>query len=295
MDNPIKNAVEAPVPEKNAPDRLVKSIVGYVSTLLIIQCLIFLAFAVPAGFLGRYWLPYFVVAVVFHAFILGMLLRLKGDFIIEATGQRLDRINKANRITLLRVSTLPTLLFLILAARDFSIRFPLLALVVLVFLTDFADGYISRKEGQVTRVGRMLDSASDYCLLIVLSIVFYYFVLIPKWFFALVVARLFLQAVFMAILMLVTKRVEPKTTFMGKAAVASIMVLYAVELLKIAFALPHLLVFNVLEGIVGAIVVASMADKVMAFIRAIRAHREATSRAKSASAGTADGQNSESK
>ena len=272
----MKNAVEAPVPEKNAPDRLVKSIVGYVSTLLVIQCLIFLAFAVPAGFMGRYWLPYFIVAVAFHAFVLGMLIRLKGDFVIEATGQRLDRINKANRITLLRVSTLPTLLFLILAARDFSIRFPLLALVVLVFLTDFADGYISRKEGQVTRVGRMLDSASDYCLLIVLSIVFYYFILIPRWFFALVVARLFLQAVLMAILMVVKKRVEPKTTFMGKVAVASIMVLYAIELLKIAFSLPRLVVFSVLEWIVAAIVAASMVDKVIAFIREIKAHQAET-------------------
>ena len=273
MDNPINNAVEAPEPDKKTPDRLGKSIVRYISILLVIQCLIFLAFAVPAGFIGRYWLPYFLVAVVFHSFILGMLIHLKSDFIIEATGQRLDRINKANRVTLLRVSTLPTLLFLILAARDFSIRFPLLALVVLVFLTDFADGYISRKEGQVTRVGRILDSASDYCLLIVLSIVFYYFVLIPKWFFILVVARLFLQAIFMAILMLVKRRVEPKTTFMGKAAVASIMMLYAIEILKIAFAFPHGLVFDILEWIVGAIVVASMADKVIAFVRELKAHR----------------------
>lgn len=271
MDNPIKT--ETPAPQAHGPAPIVKSILRYVSILLTLQFAIFLAFSVPAGFIGRYWLPYSIVAASFHALLLGMLIRFKEDFVIEATGQRLDRINKANRITLLRVSTLPTLLFLILAARDYSIRLPLLALVVLVFLTDFVDGYISRKEGQVTRVGRMMDSASDYCLLIVLSIVFYYFILIPKWFFILVVARLFLQASFMGILLLVKRRIDPKTTIMGKVAVASIMVLYAIEILKIALSLPDGLVFRALEWAVGAIVVASVVDKVLAFMRELKAPR----------------------
>ena len=63
----------------------------------------------------------------------------------------------------------------------------------------------------------MLDSASDYALLIVLTIVFYYFSLVPPWFFLLVTARLGLQVAFVFILIFVNKKIEPKQTWVQKA------------------------------------------------------------------------------
>jgi len=156
---------------------------------------------------------------------------------------------------------------LILAAKDYRIRLPLLGLVVIVFATDFADGYISRKAGEVTRVGKMLDSASDYALLIVLTIVFYYFKLVPPWFFLLVTARLGLQVTFVFILIFINKRIEPKTTFMGKAAVASIMVLYALEVTRLIFGLGRIELIVALEWATAAIVLLSMVDKAIAFTR----------------------------
>ena len=179
----------------------------------------------------------------------------------------LDHINLANRITLFRVTTLPTLLVLIMAAREYRIRIPLLALIVLVFISDFADGYVSRKHAQVTKVGRMMDSASDYSLLVVLSIVFYYFRLLPLWFFLLVIGRLFLQSAFMGVLIAVKRHIEPKTTPMGKVAVASIMILYAVEVGRLVFALPMSWPFAAVEWAAGGIVAASIVDKVISFIR----------------------------
>jgi phosphatidylglycerophosphate synthase len=256
-------------------DRLSRSIRATVGVYFLLQIAIYSVFAIPArsaiplapiGFALRYGPAFVAVSAVFHVFLLIMLLLFKQDFIKEATGEVLDRVNLANRITLLRVSTLPTLLFLVMAARDYQIRFPLLILVVLVFATDFIDGYVSRKAGEVTRVGRMMDSASDYSLLIVLTVVFYYFTLIPAWFFFLVVARLGLQSVLMGILIVVKRRIEPKTTFMGKAAVAGIMVLYAAEVLRLLFGLTNLPIFRWLEWAVGAVVLASMADKVIFFI-----------------------------
>lgn len=251
-------------------DDLSKSIVGVIATYFLLQCCIFLAFSLPFGFFLNYAFLFFSMSIAFHILLLVMLLFFKNDFVLESTGTALTSVNRANRITLFRVSTLPTLLVLILAARDYSIRIPLLCLVVLVFLSDFADGYVSRKAGEVTRVGRMLDSASDYCLLIVLTVVFYYFRLIPFWFFALVVGRLLLQSVLMGILIAVKRHIEPKTTFLGKAAVASIMVLYAIEVARIAFSLTKTLPFLLCEWLAGGIIAASVIDKVIAFVNQLR-------------------------
>ena len=132
------------------------------------------------------------------------------------------------------------------------------------------DGYISRKAREVTKVGKMMDSASDYALLIVLTIVFYYFQLVQPWFFILVTARLGLQVVFVFILIFVNKKVEPKTTFMGKVAVASIMVLYAVEVIRLIFGINRLELVTVLEWTTAAIVLVSMIDKAVAFARAFQ-------------------------
>lgn len=250
-------------------DRLSKSICGAVGGYFLLQALIFTSFALSAGFFAAYAPLYFGVTTAFHLFLLGLLLIFKQDFVKEATGERLERVNLANLITLFRISTLPTLLFLVLAARDYRIRFPLLALVVIVFASDFADGYISRKGGEVTKVGRMLDSASDYSLLIVLTIVFHYFSLIPSWLFVLVVTRLGIQAMLMAILIAVKRKIEPKTTFLGKAAVAAIMVLYAIEVLRLIAGIGHSLVVRALEWAVGVIVIVSVADKAVSFVRTL--------------------------
>lgn len=257
-------------------NRLGKSILATMGLFAVLQITIFSAFAAmavqsgpsaPRGFLIRYGPWFLLVALPFYAVLLAMLFLFRSDFVKEPSGERLERVNLANAVTLFRVTSMPTLLFLVLAAKDYRIRLPLLCLVVLVFATDFADGYISRKAGQVTKVGKMLDSASDYALLIVLTIVFYYFSLVPPWFFLLVTARLGLQVVFVFILIFVNKKIEPKTTFMGKAAVASIMVLYAVEVIRLIFGLVRVELIAVLEWATAAIVLLSMVDKVLAFAR----------------------------
>ena len=80
-------------------------------------------------------------------------------------------------------------------------------------------------------------------------------------------ARLGLQVVLVFVLILVNKRIEPKTTFMGKAAVASIMVLYAVEVVRLIFGIGRIELVAGLEWMTAAIVLVSMADKVIAFVR----------------------------
>lgn len=257
-------------------DRLGKSIIGTVLAYFVLQACIFASFAsfappsdpsLPASFFKSHGPAFLAVAIAYHSLLLATLLLFKQDFVKVPSGERLQRVNLANVVTLFRLTSMPTVLFLVLAAKDYRIRYPLLGLVIIVFATDFIDGWISRKAGEVTRVGKMMDSASDYCLLLVLTIVFYYFSLVPPWFFLLVTARLVLQMVLVSILIVVNKRIEPKTTFMGKAAVASIMVLYAIEVIRLIFGIGRVELVSVLEWMTAAIVLVSMIDKAVAFVR----------------------------
>jgi len=112
-----------------------------------------------------------------------------------------------------------------------------------------------------------MDSSSDYSILIVLTVVFYYFTFIPAWFFWLVVARLGLQTALMGILMTVKRRIEPKTTYLGKVAVAGIMVLYAAVVVQRLFTIRSPEIFTALLWAVAAVVVVSMADKLLFFAK----------------------------
>lgn len=245
-----------------AIDALSRSFILILVLYLGIQFGIFAAYSLPIGFFRSYALPFSLVSTGFHCLIFVILYLFRGDFVVEPSGRRLERINMANAITLFRVSTLPTILYVILASKDYAIRFELVALVAIVFATDFLDGYVSRKYKEATRAGRMLDSASDYSLLFVISIVFYYFHIIPFWFLGLLVFRLAGQFAMIGVVLAVKKRVTPKTSFLGKATIASTMVLYAFELLRFVTDIPPA-VYDTLEFIVGAIVVLSIVDKIL--------------------------------
>jgi hypothetical protein len=69
----------------------------------------------------------------------------------------------------------------------------------------------------------------------------------------------------MASLIVINKRIEPRTTFLGKAAIASIMVVYSVEVLwLIANTLP-VAIKNGIELIVAGVILASIGDKIWSF------------------------------
>lgn len=242
-----------------------RSITQTILFYLFAQFAVFSAFAIPGGFFATFWIEFLVTSASFHLFLYLLLIFFRDDFRKEATQEKLASINLANKITLIRVSTLPTLLFLVIAAKHYRIRYPLLVLVVFIFITDFLDGYISRKDNEVTKVGKMMDSASDYSLLIVLTLVFRYYRLIPIWFLVLVLLRLGIQVLLMAILIVIRKRIEPATTWMGKIAVASIMIAYSVEVLGLIMGGMPMLLKNVIEWAVAAVVVVSIGDKIISF------------------------------
>ena len=146
-------------------------------------------------------------------------------------------------------------------------------------LHDFLDGKLSRRLGQVTKIGNYLDSVSDYAILIVVSVAFNYFGLVHTWFFILVAIRLGFQFVGMGTLLLYNGKVTTGSNFIGKASVFATMVVYAVALLGLVTQLKRLVGFTlpILEYIGGTIVVVSLGEKIYTigreFIAAVREKR----------------------
>ena len=130
---------------------------------------------------------FFAISAGYHAGLTALLLHRKADFHFEGTPAPLVRVNLSNTLTLGRLSAIPTILFLIVQASSYPIMPVLLPLMVLVFATDTLDGMVARRRHEITYVGRYLDSSSDYLMIITVSIIFFYYDLIPLWFFILII------------------------------------------------------------------------------------------------------------
>lgn len=212
-----------------------------------------------------FYLSYLVIQGLFHLGLYIFLRLTKDFFFLVETGTPLTNLNLANKITLFRISMLPSIVFLIIAVKHYSVGSILLSAIALTFITDLIDGRISRAFHQVTFIGRILDSVSDYSLLLVISITYYIYALIPVWLFMVILARLLFQAFGMLALLIKHKSVEPKPTLFGKVAVASIMVLYAFEPLKLLSILDITWFIVYIEIIVCFIVFLSVFDKACFF------------------------------
>jgi CDP-diacylglycerol--glycerol-3-phosphate 3-phosphatidyltransferase len=86
----------------------------------------------------------------------------------------------ANLITLAR---LPLLLILVglLFVPNFAVRLSGLALLIVLFLMDWFDGYVARLRNEVTELGAVLDIAIDRAVENILWITFMYLGLVPLW------------------------------------------------------------------------------------------------------------------
>lgn len=213
---------------------------------------------------------FLALTMVYHAFLTALLLARRGDFRIEASGRPLTRVNLANRLTYIRLSSLPTIVFLVIQAPDYPASLPvILPLICAVFATDFMDGMTARRRGEITFVGRYLDSASDYLTIIAITIVLYYFGMLALWFLLLVLVRLVFFAVGMALLAVREGKANPLVTFAGKASIFSLMVLYAMEIARL-FSVPWIgdeAVVRIVSYVVAGIVAASMVDKAIFLAR----------------------------
>lgn len=82
------------------------------------------------------------------------------------------RLNLPNLITLGRILVCPAVFFLVFSP-DVSLRFAAFVLFVVAGLSDLWDGYLARKHGLITDVGKLLDPLADKLLLVATFVPFY--------------------------------------------------------------------------------------------------------------------------
>lgn len=194
-----------------------------------------------------------------------------GEVLSRPDGSPLESLGLANHLTLFRLGSLPALAFLMGISRMRPAVLPLLVIwAALAFLTDFLDGFLSRHLGQVSRFGQALDSTSDYLLLLSLLFVFLSQNLLPWWLGTLALVRLGLQMIGMMILMFRRRSLILETTWMGKVAVFTLMVVLLAHLitywgLKLEEGWASALA--ALDGLAALVLVVSMVDKAVYFLR----------------------------
>ncbi len=212
------------------------------------------------------------VLPVWHLTIGGTLGRLSHLFTDES-GASLERVNLPNVLSMIRLSSSPTLLWLVLLAEAYPVGPAVVPLTAIVFLTDLLDGHISRRTGSVTQIGKYLDSSSDYTVLFIVSIALVNYRLLPMWLFLVILARLVLQWLAQIALFLVRGRsLQFRTSFLGKASVFAIMTLFAVSLFGLIEGLPawFYLLLTLLQYVTAVIAIVSLIEKMIIFVSDVR-------------------------
>jgi len=265
-----------------ARTRMTISIGATVLISTAVHAALFLAIAAIYNVPTHFVRLFFIVMGGSHLALLTFLLVMRGDFYILPERTPLRRINLANVLSVSRISSTPTVLFLLILSRDYDLATFTIVFTSLVFLTDLFDGRISRRRHQQTRIGAYLDSVSDYAILIAVSVAFDYYGLISRWFFIAVMFRLLFMFAGMAALLLYHRRADARSTLWGKILVASTMVLYAASLLEL-FPVTGPVAVRVtalLEYAVAAVVAVSTGEKAVLIVQAFSAAREEKLQAK---------------
>ncbi|MEK6693258.1 MAG: CDP-alcohol phosphatidyltransferase family protein, partial [Nitrospirota bacterium] len=88
--------------------------------------------------------------------------------------------NIPNTITLLRILLIPVFILLLISPNPFNALAAAFVFTI-ASLTDWLDGYIARKSGQVTKLGILLDPIADKLLIAAALILLVDMDKIPSW------------------------------------------------------------------------------------------------------------------
>jgi CDP-diacylglycerol--glycerol-3-phosphate 3-phosphatidyltransferase len=89
-------------------------------------------------------------------------------------------LNTPNKLTLIRIALIPVFLVVLYAGFPGS-NYAALAIFVLASATDFADGYLARRRGQITDFGKFMDPLADKVLVFAAMMWFVEMGVIPAW------------------------------------------------------------------------------------------------------------------
>ena len=135
----------------------------------------------------------------------------------------------ANKLTLVRFLCIPILVIALLRQREIDPEFraPWIWTAFFAFVaagvTDFLDGYLARKRGEVSRLGAFLDPLADKALSITTALLLALdptggFVHIPSWFLGLLLVREAIVVCGSIVLHLMGGLYAPRPHWTGKAA-----------------------------------------------------------------------------
>jgi len=100
------------------------------------------------------------------------------------------RLNLPNALSLFRIFLVPFLVVVLLTKFD-GREIVALAIFLIATATDFLDGYLARRRGQITKLGTLLDPIADKLLISAAFISLVEVGLAPAWMVVVVVAREF--------------------------------------------------------------------------------------------------------
>jgi len=103
----------------------------------------------------------------------------------EGTGISSKVITLPNLLSMLRLGLVPVFLVVLVRGED---AWALLVLMV-ASLTDFLDGYLARRFGQITRLGQLLDPAADRLYIFAALLGLAWRDLVPWWIVLVIVGR----------------------------------------------------------------------------------------------------------
>ena len=104
------------------------------------------------------------------------------------TKKKTNIINLPTILTLIRV-ILVIPLFVLIFFDNLPAKILTLAFFIVASVTDFVDGYLARKNKQVTDLGAFLDPLADKMLVNLAFLVLVYLNVIPLWVFAVILVR----------------------------------------------------------------------------------------------------------
>jgi CDP-diacylglycerol--glycerol-3-phosphate 3-phosphatidyltransferase len=111
------------------------------------------------------------------------------NFARSAVGcTRISTVNLPNALTLVRIFAVP-ILVTVLLTKDHMIVAAFIFLVA--SLTDFLDGYLARKRGQITTLGALLDPVADKILISSAFIALVKFDIVQPWMVVIIIGREF--------------------------------------------------------------------------------------------------------
>jgi CDP-diacylglycerol--glycerol-3-phosphate 3-phosphatidyltransferase len=262
-------------PEEGEPQsretrkQLLKLVISTVAPLLPFYCLYACLVSVLSHIEMQTYAVYVLFNVLYHGLLILCSLIVGKEFRLETSGEPLKRINLPLFLSFARICSVPTLVFLFLNIERINASVVVVPLLGFLFLTDLLDGFLARLFNQTTRIGRILDPAGDYLLILAISWVFLIVDFIPIWLFLVVTVRLVVQAVGIITLYFLRGYSYLKLSFLGKASVFAVFTIYGIELLEYLGVpgLSHPAVITVLEGLAAGIVGVSLLEKTISLRR----------------------------